>query len=324
MKSSNIISVRSSALLILEIALANPNGDPDMSGRPRMFGDGRGWMSDVSVKRKWRDMFERQDSAAFIDLQKEFGFNPERFRIFESLGRGITSEPTPEEAVKNLDMVREMAEKNPDKFLDTFGDVRLFGTTALEEKQEAPKEEGAEETPKAKKKEKSKDAPAQRRFVRSGVVTMRPAISILPIVCNEDSTTRKASSRNEILRKGAGDMAPGAKRFVQHGIYVMPLTVNPNLAHLTKTTVEDIEIFKASLKHIFEVSESVTRPAGSVRFAHIWWKNHKNSLCSFNEYEFFQSLMPKKVRGPEGESRFEYYDFPKPSGPSEGAIDLAA
>ena len=140
---------RSSALLLIEVNMANPNGDPDMDGRPRTFADGRGWITDAAVKRKFRDALEDPDSDVFIALQKELGFDPERCSIFESLNRGSGCE-TPLEAKRwAFDFYKN---EGPEAFFGKYLDIRLMGCTALSENEKDESEEG--ESGKKKKNRK--------------------------------------------------------------------------------------------------------------------------------------------------------------------------
>lgn len=60
------------AILFVEVINSNPNGDPDRNGRPRSFEDGRGCISNQSVKRMVRDFVNRHYAQ---DLYVERGMN---------------------------------------------------------------------------------------------------------------------------------------------------------------------------------------------------------------------------------------------------------
>ena len=107
--------------------------------------------------------------------------------------------------------------------------------------------------------------------------------------------TKKACLRDNLLLSATGpqgDMAPGAQKVVEHGLYVSCVCVNPHVVAATQTTDQDIEVFKFLLKHIFSFSGSCARPVGSLNVIHAWWADHANSLGSFNEYEFWTKLTP--------------------------------
>lgn len=48
---------RREIMLVFEAVDSNPNGDPDNGGMPREYGDGHGFVTDVCIKRWWRDAF---------------------------------------------------------------------------------------------------------------------------------------------------------------------------------------------------------------------------------------------------------------------------
>ena len=143
---------------------------------------------------------------------------------------------------------------------------------------------------------------------------MTPAVSLCPVNIQEATISKKATLRDSLLETGQNDLAPFSKKFVEHGLYVARLSVNPHVAKHTFTTEEDIQIFKNLLKYVFSLSTCCTRPAGSVSFKHIWWADHANSLGSFNEQEFFRLLTPKRTGdNPNVPSQsIEDYEIPHP------------
>ena len=82
---------RSCGLLVFEVEMCNPNGDIDSDNRPRCLSTGIGWISDVCIKAKIRELLADHDSPVFKELQATFGFDPDRFHILESADRGFAS-----------------------------------------------------------------------------------------------------------------------------------------------------------------------------------------------------------------------------------------
>lgn len=294
--------LRSCGLLLFEVNGCNPNGDPDNDGLPRKTPTNLGWVTDVAMKRKYRDVLEDHDSPIFQDIVKMCKINPERFYIEQSHMRGLKL-ADPVEAAK---AIIQLAATDHEKFLDMLWDVRAFGSALLEQ------------NPDKKKKNEVV------RFLRTGVITMTPAFSIAPIFTVRGSITKKSPYREELLKAGNGDIAPGGRSFVEHGLYACRVTVNPHVARHTRTTVEDIEVFKKLSPFIFNPTSSASRPGGSIRIVHFWWRDHTNSLGSFNEFEFFEKLMPRKLEKPnEPSSSLADYYIPKPSEMGlEGVTDI--
>ena len=197
-------------------------------------------------------------------------------------------------------MALKMIKDNENEALQRFYDLRIFGGTVLEGKEE--EEEGT----KKKKKESV-------RFVRTGVVTISPAISVSPVKVIESTISKKATLRDNLLENSNSALAPFANKFVEHGVYVARLGINPNYAKISKTSDEDVEILKKCIKYIYQISNSCARPAGTINFNHIWWAEHSNALGSFNENKFFDALTPVKILNPEQSSKSNAeYKFPTP------------
>ncbi len=88
-------------------------------------------MSAVSIKRKIRDVFV--GSPYGTELLKAFNLSADDYRVLESFNRGFPEESDP---CKAIDRAHDLAEADPKAFLDSRWDVRIFGTTMLEEKRE--------------------------------------------------------------------------------------------------------------------------------------------------------------------------------------------
>ena len=71
-------------------------------------------------------------------------------------------------------------------------------------------------------------------------------------------------------------MAPLAYRIVEHGVYCMPFFVNPNYAHKSGCTADDIELLKILIPYAYEMNRSAVRP--DVRIRHAWYMEHRNML----------------------------------------------
>ena len=113
---SNFIK-RGTGLLLIDVKDSNPNGDPDRDSDPRTRQDGRGEISPVSFKRKLRDLVSAKDSPVWQELAKELDLNEASYDILES------------KVTKRTDVKKLTA----DELLEKYWDVRVFGTTFLEE-----------------------------------------------------------------------------------------------------------------------------------------------------------------------------------------------
>lgn len=268
---------RATGLLVIEVVNSNPNGDPDRESDPRQRPNGLGEISPVSFKRKLRDLLDDHDAPFFRALPEQFSGNPDHYFILEHRGL-VDSEITKEQGDDPTQFVNS-------PFVHKYWDARVFGNTFLEESKN-----------KVNKKRKDKE------FIKTGVVQFGMGVSLAPVNIIRYTNTKKKATQEG---KEAG-MAPLAYRIVEHGVYCMPFFVNPNYAHKTGCTAEDIELLKLLIPHAYEQNRSAVRP--DVRIRHAWYVEHKNLLGSCPEYLLLEALTPKKL-GSKDEPSTTWADY---------------
>lgn len=255
-KDNNLVP-RITGLLILEVRKSNPNGDPERESSPRQRPDGKGEISPVSIKRKLRDLVLEKEGIVWSETKATLGLSDDRFQILESRGR-------------NRDEIKKKMEPKDGKigqgFIDAYWDGRLFGNTFLEE--------GGSDT------------------IRAGVAHFGVGVSIAPIDVEFSTWTSKSGVE---AGKDRG-MAPMAFRVVKHGLYAVPFFVNPNLAHKTGCTKQDVELMLHLLKHTYASTRSVVRSMVEVVHAHTL--THKSRAGSVSDFAFIDALTPKKLEKP--------------------------
>lgn len=265
---------RATGLLVIEVVNSNPNGDPDRESDPRQRPNGCGEISPVSFKRKLRDLLDDHDAPIFKALPDKFSLNPENYNILEHRGRDRKS------------ITSEMG-KDPSKFMESefvrkYWDARVFGNTFLEDG-------------------------GDKEFIKTGVVQFGMGVSLAPVDIIRQTNTNKAGVQEG---KNAG-MAPLAYRVVEHGVYCMPFFVNPNFAHKSGCTVDDIELLKLLIPYTYEMNRSAIRP--DVRLRHAWYIEHKNMLGSCPEHLLFEALTPEKI-GSKTDSSTAWSDYQDKTG----------
>lgn len=268
---------RATGLLVIEVVNSNPNGDPDRESDPRQRPNGLGEISPVSFKRKLRDLLDDHDAPFFRALPEQFSGNPDHYFILEHRGL-VDSEITKEQGDDPTQFVNS-------PFVHKYWDARVFGNTFLEESKN-----------KVNKKRKDKE------FIKTGVVQFGMGVSLAPVNIIRYTNTKKKATQEG---KEAG-MAPLAYRIVEHGVYCMPFFVNPNYAHKTGCTAEDIELLKLLIPHAYEQNRSAVRP--DVRIRHAWYVEHKNLLGSCPEYLLLEALTPKNL-GSKDEPSTTWADY---------------
>lgn len=251
---SEIIN-RGTGLLLIDVTNSNPNGDPDRESDPRTRQDGRGEISPVSFKRKLRDLAETKDSPLWKELAEELNLAEESFDILES-------KRTKRADVRNL---------SSEELLAKYWDVRVFGTTFLEEETE---EKGS--------------------FITSGVVQFGLGVSLDPIKI-ERMTTTKVLPVEDDKSKG---MAPLAFRIVSYGLYVMPFFINATAAQKTRCTKKDIELLLRLIPHAYKETASYVRPQVDIRYA--FYVKHNRARGTYNDFRIIEALTPVRIAGETG------------------------
>lgn len=262
-------------LMVLDVTMSNPNGDPDMESEPRTRElDGLGMISPVSFKRKARDLVS-SESTVFEEAKTQLNLGSEtgnEFHILEERGRD-------REEIKKLDA---------ENFKKRYWDSRLFGNTFLESLTDADKKSG-----------KKFD-----HFINTGALQVGVGLSIAPIDVVRMTNTNKSGVQEG---KDRG-MAPLAFRVVQHGVYCIPFYVNASIAKKTGATQEDLDLFKFMLPYLYQHTASAIRPQISV--LHAWVAEHKNTLGSCPEHLLINALTPKLKEGIEHPASLNDYTVP--------------
>lgn len=261
-------------LMVLDVTMSNPNGDPDMESEPRTRElDGLGMISPVSLKRKFRDLVS-EESEVFAEAKKELELGKttdNKFKILEERGR-------------DRDLIKKMSKE---EFTQTFWDGRLFGNTFLEALEKKDRESGKFD-----------------HLINTGAVQIGVGLSIAPVDVVRMTNTNKSGVQEG---KDRG-MAPLAFRVVTHGIYCIPIYVNPSIANKTGATSEDLELFKFMTPFVYQHTASAIRPQISV--LHAWFAEHKNTLGSCPEHLFINALTPRVKSGVSKPASVNDYDVP--------------
>ena len=168
---------------------------------------------------------------------------------------------------KDSPLWQELAEE----LLDKYWDVRVFGSTFLEN-----------------------DKNENESFIASGVVQFGLGVSLDPIRI-ERMTTTKVMPVEEGKSKG---MAPLAYRIVSYGLYAMPFFVNATAAHKTQCTKKDIELLLRLIPHVYKETASYIRSQVDIRYA--FYVEHNRARGTYNDFRIIEALTPKRITGMSG------------------------
>ena len=246
---------RGTGLLLIDVKDSNPNGDPDRESDPRTRQDGRGEISPVSFKRRLRDLVSAKDSPVWQELAEELDLPDKGFDILES------------KETKRAD-VRALS---ADELLTKYWDVRVFGTTFLEEQTDAA-----------------------GSFIATGVVQFGLGVSLDPVKI-ERMTTTKVLPVEDDKSKG---MAPLAYRIISYGLYAMPFFINATAAQKTRCTKRDIELLLRLIPHAYKETASYIRSQVDIRYA--FFVEHSRARGTFNDFKIMDALVPVRVGNAAG------------------------
>ena len=318
---------RATGLLIIEVRNSNPNGDPDRDSDPRTRShDGRGVISDVSFKRKLRDLV--WNGADFRDWPLSTPTPPAD--LLEAYKRGQSPVWEHVAAImggldplaNQIYVCRGRTYKEPasdaefSEFKRRFWDCRIFGNTVIEradvaQAEEAPFDDDAATAaasvkPAKGKKDKEAVRPPKAgagRFIRTGAVTFGIAVSAAKVRIQRDTNTVKAGVQEG---KDRG-MAPLGFRVVEHGVYAMPFAMNPTSARNSGCTAKDVELMCRLIPHAYAHNASRIRPMVEVR--HAWYFQHASPLGSCSDFALFDLLTPRKERAGEPSTAWAEYGY---------------
>lgn len=296
---------RATGLIIVEVRNSNPNGDPERDGAPRRRRGDIGEISPVSVKRKMRDLVGNKNGPIWLYLKETFKLDETRFEILEERGRDRN-------AITKMIIEDDTKSIEKKEFVKRYWDGRVFGNTFLEEakgdSEDSLPEGTTEKNLKRGKSQKTGEALALKKNVKTGVIHFGLGLSVAPVTVRTDFTQTNKSGVEE--GKTAG-MAPGAFKFVEHGIYAIPFFVNPTPASNSGCSKQDVDVALELIPYVYSHNPSTVRT--QVKVLHAWYAEHNNQRGSFNDFDLIDALMPRKKKKEEENkpsSERSEYDIP--------------
>ncbi len=274
MSADNKAVPRVTGLLVIEVRNSNPNGDPDRESDPRNRAhDGKGIISDVSFKRKLRELVLEKEGPVWKGLREIMGLTENDDGRF-----GIHVDQKTRNTMGNLPFDERVVE------LKKCWDVRLFGSTDLEKKN-TEEQKGS--------------------FIKTGAAQFSIGVSTAKVRIQRDTNTVKVNVDKE--KDADRGMAPLGFRIVEHGVYAMPFLVNPTSAEKSSCTREDIELMCRLIPYAYPHNSSRIRPLVEVR--HAWYFEHKSLLGSCSDFAILDALTPTKADTKEPSTSWADYGY---------------
>ena len=207
---------------IFDVQDGNPNGDPDAGNLPRVDAEtGMGLVTDVCLKRKVRN---------YVQIAKGQVDGYDIFIKEKAVLNTLIDKAHDDLEVKAAKDKTEAARKFMCK---NYYDIRTFGAVMST----------------------GKNAGQVR-----GAIQLTFARSVDTIATAEHSITRMAvATEKEAEKQGGDNRTMGRKATVPYGLYVCHGFISANLAQQTGFSEEDLELFWAALKNMFDVDRSAAR-----------------------------------------------------------------
>jgi CRISPR-associated protein Csd2 len=211
---------------LIEVESGNPNGDPDANNAPRTYPDGRGFITDVCVKRKIRNrvsLARAQQPGDAIFITQGAVLQTKKRAAYDALGLPVTEKRVGAE----VDRVRDFMCRE-------YWDVRTFGAV-MAQKVSAGSVKG----------------PVQLSF----------PVSVDPISFADPAITRGAVETQEESDQQKGDnRTMGRKHAIPYGLYKFTGSISVSNAIKTGFTQDDLDTFRDALMNMFEDDASSSRP----------------------------------------------------------------
>lgn len=247
-------------ILLIENVNSNPNGDPDNDGAPRTFeGTLTGAISAVSIKRKLRDHILLR-TPTFLEACEKVGITPDEIQA----NYNIYVEPS-----KTAEEYKKILSKDPDNFLDTYVDARVFGNTLLGSEDETTKKD---QKPKPR---------------AGGPFYINMAESLQPIETYIGTTTR-AQGMDGNKTQG---IAPDSMKLVRYGLYMARFGFHPDTASIHRTRDKDVALIIELLPHIYNF-KAANRSGTEV--IQVW--SLQKPLCLPLSHAKFEELVSPKLK----------------------------
>ena len=275
---SEPIKNRYDFVILFDVEIGNPNGDPDAGNMPRVDPEtGCGLVTDVCLKRKIRnyvEMAKEGEAGCRIYIKDQVPLNRSDAEALDYLG--INGDL---KAAKKDDP--EIDRKIRDFMCQNFYDIRTFGavmTTFVKGALNCGQVRG----------------PVQLSFARS----------IDPVVPQEITITRVAITTEADAENKGTEM--GRKYIVPYGLYRAEGYVSANLARkVTGFSEEDLQLLWQAILNMFENDHSAARGKMAVRELIVF--KHDSELGNAPAYKLFESVQVK--RKSDVEVPRSYHDY---------------
>ncbi|MER5393092.1 type I-C CRISPR-associated protein Cas7/Csd2 [Saccharopolyspora sp. NPDC002686] len=266
-------SVRHDMVFLFDVTDGNPNGDPDMSNRPRTDDEsGHGLVTDVAIKRKIRNT---------LPLAAD---DPERYSIFVEAGHALNTKAAETMSVNKIDTKKKRLTEDELHtarawLCQRYADIRLFGAVLS-----------------------TGETKALGQVY--GPLQVTNARSIDPVFPQHHTITRITQTTQADIDKGESTEF-GGKWTVPYGLYKAELYYSANRATGTGVDSRDLELLYRTLEMMFDHDRSATRGTMTARGLYVF--SHDNAFGSAPAHKLIERVDAKLVTDTESPRSFSDY-----------------
>lgn len=224
-------SVRQDMVLLFEVSDGNPNGDPDLSNRPRVDDEtNHGLVTDVAIKRKVRNTLPLAADTA----ESGHALNT---RLAETMKANNLDTNKKKLTAEEIATARRW-------LTERYVDIRLFGAVL-------------------------NTGETKTLGQIYGPMQITNARSQSPVEPQYHTITRVTQTRQEDIDKGESTEM-GGKWTVPYALYRAEIYYSANRAEQTEVTSQDLELFYRSLEMMFDHDRSAARGTMTTRGLYVF------------------------------------------------------
>jgi CRISPR-associated protein Csd2 len=286
------IEKRYDFVILFDVEMGNPNGDPDAGNQPRLDPEtGHGVVTDVCLKRKIRNYVELKsaedpEGPYEIYVKEKAILNRQHQRAYDALGirpggsERETTEGAGSKKAGSKKTVQDDVQKARNWMCEKFFDVRTFGAVM--------------------------GLGVNCGQVR-GPVQLTFARSIDPVLPLEHSITRMAvATEKEAEAQGGDNRTMGRKNTIPYGLYRAHGFVSAPLAAQTGFSEADLDLLWEALVNMFEHDRSATRGEMTTRGLYVF--EHAGKLGNAPAHRLFETVRIARKGGITPARAFSDYE----------------
>lgn len=258
-------AVRHDMVLLFDVADGNPNGDPDLSNRPRVDDEtGHGLVTDVAIKRKIRNVLPLAADSA------------DGYSIFVESGHALNTRLAETMKANNLDTTKKKlsAEQTATArawLTERYVDIRLFGAVL-------------------------NTGETKMLGQVYGPMQLTNARSHSPVEPQYHTITRVTQTRQEDVDKGE-TTEMGGKWTLPYGLYRAEIYYSASRGIQTGVTSQDLDLFYRSLEMMFDHDRSAARGTMTTRGLYVF--SHTSAFGNAPAHRLTERVHVERATDPE-------------------------